>query len=239
MYPQILGVYCKKDDRSVGTGTTTTHSQNRTYWFVRRLDEDEYEVCPLNSSHVPSGSRTMLTKGELATQYIPEPQYYERHTFPALKSLQKKIELGEQFFKKGLLSQAEKEFLKATMIDEENAEANLGLGAVYVEQDEFQKTKKVLKVLLGNDMVFQEEQRRQFNVFGIGLRKKKMYSEALGYYSKALEYNGDDEHLHFNLARVLYEKGDEIACMEHLETALKLSPDFKEAQKFLEYVGKE
>lgn len=238
MYPQVLGVYRKKDDKGTAAGSTPSRTESTTHWFVRRLSNDEYEVQPLNFNHVPSGIRSSITKGQLMENYAPEPRYYETRTLPALKSLEKKIELGEQFFNKGLLSKAEKEFLKATMIDEKNSKANLGLGAVYTEQGEFHKVKKILQVLLGNDAAFQEEQRQQFNTFGIGLRKQKMYDEAIEYYSKALEYNDNDEYLHFNLARALFEKGDEIGCMEHLQSAIELDPDFSEAQKFLAYMEK-
>lgn len=236
MYPRILGIYSRNTDK--GHGEASAKRKQQTHWFVRRLSDDEFEVRPLNPNHVPSGVKILLGKGEFVTGYTPEPQYYERNTLPALKSLSKKIELGEQFFKKGLLSKAEQEFLKATMIDEENAKANLGLGSVYAEQGEFRKIKKVLARLLNNDEVFQEEQRRQFNTFGIGLRKQKMYEEAIAYYSKALEYDDKDENLYFNLARAHFDKGDEISCLQNLEAALKLRPDFEEARKFMAYAEK-
>jgi tetratricopeptide (TPR) repeat protein len=238
MYPQVLGIYRRKRGEGHQGGASGKRSESTTHWFVRRLSEEDFEVQPLNFSYVPSGIRTILSKGQLLAEYVPEPNFYESHTLPALKSLQKKIELGEQFFRKGLLSKAEKEFLKAIMIDEESPEANLGLGAVYAEQGEFQKVKKVLKVLLGSDAAFQEEQRKRFNTFGISLRKRKLYDEAAAYYGKALEFNDNDENLHFNLARALYEKGDEIGCMEQLEACLRLRSDFTEARKFLDYIGK-
>ncbi len=238
MYPQILGVYARKSSSSPDESGCRKRSSECTFWFVRRLSEDEFEVRPLNASHVPTGVKTLMTKGELAASFVPEPRYYENHTLPALKSLQKKIELGEQFFNKGLLSKAEKEFLKATMIDEDNAEANMGLGQVYAERGEFQKIKKVLKRLMNSDMAFQVEQRRQFNAFGIALRKQKLYSEAIQYYSKALEHNEKDENLHFNLARAHFESGDDMACLAQLEAALNLRPDFEVAKKFMAYVGR-
>ncbi|MBU1003806.1 MAG: tetratricopeptide repeat protein [Proteobacteria bacterium] len=238
MYPQVLGIYAKKGEKEVGSGGTTTSYTQETFWFARRLSDEDYEVRPLSSGHVPTGIKTMLSKGEFITQFTPEPRYYETRTLPVLKSLQKKIELGEQFFKKGLLSKAESEFMKATMIDEENAQANLGLGAVYAEQGEFKKVSKVIGILLNSDLAFQEEQRKQFNIFGISLRKQGMHDDAIRFYSKALEYNAGDEHLHFNLARAHYEHGDHLECLKNLETALKIKSDFVEAQQFLEFLRK-
>lgn len=239
IYPQILGVYSQKHHGEVGTGgMTITHGNTETFWFARRMSDEEYEVRPLNSNHVPAGMKTVLSKGEFITNYTPEPRYYETRTLPVLKSLAKKVELGEQFFKKGLLSKAEQEFLKATMIDEEHAEANLGLGAVYAEQGEFKKVKKVLGILLNSDLAFQEEQRQQFNTFGITMRKQGLHEDAIRFYSKALEYNATDENLHFNLARALYENGDHLECLKHLESALNINPDFSAASQFLDFLHK-
>jgi len=238
MYPQILGAYSRKQDQDVGTGTTTrAHIQN-TYWFARRLSDDDFEIQPLNANHLPSGLRTTLGKGDFIRAFHPEPAYYEARTLPALKSLHKKLELGEKFFQDGLLGQAEKEFLKAVMLDETNARANLGLGAVYTEQGQFKKVKKIVDVLLNNDDAFREDQRQQFNTFGISLRKQGLHEDAIRFYSRALEVDPHDEHLHFNLARAHFELGDELACLRHIEIALGLDPDFAEARKFLDYLGR-
>jgi len=224
--------------KDIGTGTTKRDRQQLTYWFVRRMTMDDYELQPLNANSVPSGLRTTISKGDFLKNYNPETGYYETRTLPALKSLQKKVELGEKFFQKGLLSQAEKEFLKAVMVDEENAQANLGLGAVYCEQGEFKKVKKVINILLNNDDAFREEQRQQFNTFGISLRKQGQHEDAIRFYTRALEVDPDDEHLHFNLARVHYDTGDELECLRHIETSLTLNPQFDAGLKFLEYLSK-
>lgn len=238
MYPQILGVYSKQEVKDVGSGATRRGHQEITFWFVRRVDTDEYEVQPLNSNHVPSGMRVTMSKGMFLQGYTPEPNYYETRTLPALKSLQKKIELGEKFFQQGLLSKAEKEFLKAVMVDDQNAQANLGLGAVYSEQGDFAKVRKVIGVLLNNDDAFREEQRQQFNIFGISLRKQGLHEDAIRFYSKALDVDPNDEHLHFNLARVYFDHGEELECLKHIETALKLNPQFEAGRKFLEYLSR-
>lgn len=238
MYPQVLGVYSKKDEGPVGTGSTARQHAAQTYWFATRVSDEEYEVQPLNDNNVPSGMRTKMGKGDFLAGYHPEPNYYESRTLPALKSLQKKVELGEKFFQKGLLSQAEKEFLKAVMVDEENARANLGLGAVYSEQGEFKKVKKIINILLNNDDAFREEQRQQFNTFGISLRKQGLFDDAIRFYLRALETDPTDEHLHFNLARAYFDSGDELECLKHIEASLKINPGFDAGQKFLAYLSR-
>jgi len=235
IYPQILGIYSLERKTSIGSGATADQYQQKTYWYVRRMGDDEYEVQPLNKSHVPSGMKSSLAKSEFISGYTPEPKYYEANTLPVLISLKKKIEKGEEYFDKGLLDESEREFLKALMIDELNVEANFGLGTVYCEKKEFRKLKKVMDILLNTDAAFQEEQRQRFNKLGINLRKQGLHEDAIRYYSKSLEYNDSDDHLHFNAARAYFDNGQHDKCLEHLGIALKLNPEFKEAEKFMSY----
>lgn len=234
-YPQTLGIYSRTSEKAVGSGLTCRASTHKTYWYVRRTGLETYEIQPLNSSNIPSGHRQVISKGQLMKSYEPEPGYYESKTLPILKSLQRKIDLGEKFLHQALLSQAEKEFLKATMIHEENLEANIGLGNIYIKNKEFGKVKKVLKVLLNADLTLNNQQRHQFNIFGISLRKSGQFDDAIRYYNKALKFNEDDENLHFNIARAYYERqnqGDLDACKHHLHTALSLRPNFDEGLQF-------
>ncbi|WP_028588534.1 tetratricopeptide repeat protein [Desulfocurvus vexinensis] len=238
-YPQILGVYARNTVADVGAGTTRDSYEQTTYWYVRRTGDDAFEIQPLNANHVPSGLRSVLPKGEFIAAFSPEPSYYERNTLPAIRSLQKKIAEGEEHFALGRLDEAERAFLKALMIDELNVPANLGAGAVYAEKREFQKVKKILGILLNNDETFQLEQRARFNTLGMSLRKQGMLDEALNYYRKALEFDASDENLHFNLARVYFDKGDHVATLEHLEHCLRINPGLEVAQKFQRYCRKQ
>ncbi|MDY7000974.1 MAG: tetratricopeptide repeat protein [Thermodesulfobacteriota bacterium] len=235
IYPQILGVYSLEKKTDIGSGSTADQYQQKTYWYVRRTNDDEYEVQPLNEKNVPSGIKNTLAKSEFVSGYTPEPKYYEANTLPVLNSLKKKISKGEKYFDEGLLDQSEREFLKALMIDELNVEANFGLGSVYCEKKEYQKVKKVLDILLNIDESFQEEQRLRFNKLGINLRKQGLHEDAIRYYRKSLEYNNKDDHLHFNAARAYFDNGQRDKCLEHLGIALKLNPEFKEAEKFMAY----
>ncbi len=234
-FPQILGVFSLRKEEAIGTGGTKQAHANITYWYVRILSPEDFEVQPLNQYHVPSGIKSMVKKNKFLPVYTPEPAYYRMNTVPALESLARKIKKGQEYFEKGDLDEAEQQFIKALMIDELNVEANMGLGKVYAEKKEFDKLKKVVDTLLSIDEVFVMEQRKRFNEFGISLRKNGMYDESLRYYNKALEFTTRDENLYFNLARVHYERGDQDGCIKSLKTALELNPSFVEAQKFLRH----
>lgn len=235
---KILGVYSLRKETETGIGGTTHHYSQVTYWFARRLNDDDYEVQPLNSNNIPSGIRKIISKGEFIYSYAPEPDYYEKKTLPFLESLKAKLDKGEEHLEEGNLEKAEKEFCKAVLIDAENARANIGLGSVYCLKKDHKKLKQILDRLLNIDDVFNEEQRHRFNEFGMNLRKQKYYDESILYYQKALQVNESDERLLFNIARAHYEMGDIESCVKRLSEALRLDPHFKEARAFLAHCGK-
>lgn len=235
MYPSILGVYSLSKADEIGTGATAAKHEQLTYWYARQLAQDLVEVQPLNAYHVPSGIRKNVSTVDFLRAYTPEPRYYQVNTAPALKSLAAKINQGEKLFSMGQLDDAEKAFIKALMIDETNIPANYGLGEVYTEQNDYAKLRSVLGVLMGIDEAFTMPYRQKLNSFGISLRKKGYLDESLVFFSRALEVQQDDEHLHFNLARVHFEKGDISKCLGSLEQAVALNGEFVEARKFIAY----
>jgi len=72
----------------------------------------------------------------------------------------------------------------------------------------------------------------------VTLRKDGHLDESIGFFSKALELEKNDENLYFNMARVYFDKGDLEECTRVLQQALNLNPQFKEAGQFVRYVGK-
>lgn len=231
----ILGIYSKKKQLASGFGATRHSAEQKTYWFVRRMDDDNYEIQPLNQNHVPSGVTSTISKGTFMKEYVPEVDYYERQTLPALQTLRRKLDRGEELFQMDQLDAAESEFAKALSIDEDNPQANLRQGDIACRKKDFKKLKQALQRIMGIDKIFVEAERHRFNEFGMNLRKEGFFSEAVAYYSKALQVSSQDEHLYFNIARVFHQMGNQSACLQHLEDALRINPAFEQAQRFLGY----
>ncbi len=234
--PRILGIYSLCRSTQVGVGSTAREYGQKTYWFARRLDDEAYEVQPLNMNHIPSGIKKILSKREFMADYAPEPGYYEKKALPLVQSLKRKLAMGEECLREGSLDEAEKIFCKAILLDEYNCEANVGLGEVYCRKRDHKRLGEALSRILNLDEVFREEQRHIFNRFGIDLRKAKYLAEAIRYYLRAIEFNPHDENLHFNIARAYFDVGDLEPCVEHLQTARRINPDFTEAGEFLRYL---
>lgn len=233
---RILGIYSLIKSSEVGVGGTAKGYEQKTYWFVRRMPDDMYELQPINANHLPSGVRRLLAKREFMAGFAPEPGYYEKKTLPYVQSLKKKLACGEEALCEGNLDEAEKNFCKALLLDEGNAAATMGLGEVYSRKQDHKRLGEVLRRILNMDEVYREEQRHAFNRFGITLRKEKFFSEALRYYRRAIEFSPLDENLHFNAARAYFEGGELTQCIEHLQQALALQPGFTEAAEFLRYI---
>lgn len=79
---------------------------------------------------------------------------------------------------------------------------------------------------------------RYYNSIGMALRKMGKFDVAEKYFAKAVKVAGQDPHLFFNLGRVYvdWEKWDK--CAKSALMALKLDPDFKEAEKMLAFAKK-
>lgn len=235
--PGIKGVFSTQEIRKVGTGTTTRKTVQKTFWFVEQRGE-EIECQPLNPNYVPSGPKRKISMDELIAKFSPEPEFYQMSVFPKMKELQKSLNNADSHREKGETFAAEYEYSRALKVDEENVRANFGIGLTYMERGELEKAENIFERLVKLESAFEAEHKHLFNEFGINLRKNKMLAQAVEYYKRALELSQNDENLHTNLARALFETKDIDGCLEHLLTALQLSPQHAVSLKFLEWLDK-
>lgn len=77
-----------------------------------------------------------------------------------------------------------------------------------------------------------------YNLIGIALRRLKEFKTAETYYLRASAYLRNDPNLYFNIGRLYLDWEKWPKAAKAAEVALKLEPDFIEAQKLLNYVNK-
>jgi tetratricopeptide (TPR) repeat protein len=234
-----MGVYSHSTKYEYKVGERGSRYRHGTFWFVRKRNEDMFEVRPLNANHLPSGFSKLISSEDFLKFYTPELSYYQENMLPCLETLQKKVRLGRRYFNMGQMDRAEMEFCEAVLLQDDSVDGNMGLSEVYAEQEEFSKLRIVLDKLLNIDEVFREEQRHRFNEFGINLRKKELYDDAIRFYVKALEVNECDENLHFNIARAYHSKKKFDECRKHLKRAQEINPDMPEAKSFMKVIDTE
>jgi tetratricopeptide (TPR) repeat protein len=232
-HDRIKGVFSTQEIRKVGTGTTQRKTVYKGFYFVEQDDNGNIECQPLNSNYVPSGQKRKITLEEIVEKFAPEPEFYLNSVYPKMQELQRTIDNADAHRAKGETFAAEYEYGTALKVDEENVRANFGIGLTYLQRGENNKADDIFERLVKLDAAFEPQHKNMFNDFGINLRKAKMYQQAVMYYNRALEMTKDDENLHINIARALFETKDIEGCVTHLLEALKLVPKQEQATKFL------
>ncbi|MBI4806474.1 MAG: tetratricopeptide repeat protein [Desulfovibrio sp.] len=237
-FPALLGVYSLRKLSEIGSGSTLVDHKNVTYWYVRQLSDTRLEVQPLTDQGVPSGILKSVDVKDFIKSYTPEPLYYTDHRVPLVAGLARKILDGDDTVSLGSLDVKEFSALKALLVDQVDFPAHSDPGYDLAHKRVMASIKKILGLLMCRCEMSRDEHRNRFNSFGVSLRKDGHLDESIGFFSKALELEKNDENIYFNMARVYFDKGDLESCTRVLEQALILNPDFKEAGQFVRYVGK-
>lgn len=77
-----------------------------------------------------------------------------------------------------------------------------------------------------------------YNLIGMALRRLKQFKTAESYYLRASTHLRNDPNLYFNIGRLYLDWEKWSKAAKAAEVALKLNPDFIEAQKLLKYVNR-
>ncbi len=229
----IEGVFSSQDVRRVGTGTTTRKTIQKAYWYAIEQAEGDIELQPLNVNYVPSGPKKRISKDEFLEKFAPEPEFYVSNVFPKIKEINKTIARADRHRANKEYYSAEMEYGNALKIDEDNIQANFGLGITYLERGENNKAEDILTRLVKLEGAFEAEHKHLFNDFGINLRKNGMYDQSIAYYTRALELTTHDENLYYNVARAFLEKKDPASALDYLLKGLDLNPTQDTLLKFL------
>jgi len=220
----IRCVFSSADEMRVGTGTTTRKHLSRIYWYVEQLSEERFSLRRINSHHVPTGEERVIPLHELVEGYIPEVEFFEGNTVPAMQLLQEYLDQGSEQREQGKLYSAQDSFSRALDMDEGNVRALFNLGLIALTLHDRDKACDIMRQLLKIKSTFSGRDQHLFNEFGIALRKAGLYDEAADYYARGLEFVENDENLFYNLARVNYERGRWAECVEALCRSHALNP---------------
>ena len=217
----------------VGTGTTAKKQETRLLWLVEHRDVDSFAVRKLNTQFVPVGETSVVDKETLLAEYSPEVDIYNSRIKPAIAALEHTLDQADEHRENHEPLSAEMEYSRALDVDVRNVRATFGLGLVYLGRGDRDKSRLIFNELVTMEAAFENTHKHLFNEFGINLRKSALYDEAVLYYSRALEINGDlygeDENLCYNLARAYYEKGEWKPCIEFAARALAVNADHEPA----------
>lgn len=218
----------------MGAGVNRRTRKSRNFWFVEQVDRGVFERRMLNDRHVPAGDAGTLDLQDLVDGYRPELAYYEELVLPAMIELEKTLDRGDEHRGRGRLERARAEYEQARAIEENNVKALFGLGLIFLERGETDRARELLAELVKIKAAFAGKNQHLFNEFGIALRKNRMFSEAVDYFRRGLDFVKDDEHLYYNLARAHYENGEWEASLDNLVQSHRLNPQLEVVRDLFE-----
>ncbi len=233
---RMRGVFSTESTHYLGFGGSKRKVTQQVFVYAEEMDDGSIAIQRLNRSFMPAGPKKTLTREDLLENYMPEPAMYMQKVVPIMRRVEETVERGDRHRAKQEYFSAEFEYKNALRVDEEHIRATFGLGLTYMERNEQQSAEVVFRKLVGMDAAFELEHKHLFNDFGIKMRKLGMYAQAMKYYARAYHLCKDDEHLIYNMARTMYEKGRTKTARRFLEKALGINPGFEECRQFLEFL---
>jgi tetratricopeptide (TPR) repeat protein len=226
---RISGIFSLKTTLKVGFGVTKNTALSETYWFVKEIDDNKFEVQSLDMDFKRQGKAVVITRAKLFEDYHLEPDL-------SYRLLSQPLLVGDHYRSTAKYANAEQEYQKIKRIDEDNIRANFGLGLVYLAMDKTEKATYIFDRLVRLEEAFEPRHKHLFNEFGINLRKKALFDEALKYYFRARELSSEDDHLLLNIARVYFEQNRLPEAEAMAKEALAINPDLIEAKRLLERI---
>jgi tetratricopeptide (TPR) repeat protein len=203
----------------------------KRYWFAKEVGDGMLSVQLLDEHYLPTPKQHVVKKDAFLEGSTLEPDL-------GYRLLTQRVLKGDYYRQQGLNVEAKIEYQQVLRIDEENIRGNFGMGIAYLALNQLEKGRYAFEKLVKLDESFLPEHKHLFNDFGIALRKKGLFEEAIAFYNRAKTLCPDDENLLLNIARAWYEKGDAEKAYEGLKGCLEIEPGFKEALAFLAYLRK-
>jgi tetratricopeptide (TPR) repeat protein len=229
-------VFSSESVTRIGTGVTARKQSTKSFWYVEQKDSDRFDISRISPEFMPLAREKILTREELLAEYTPEVELYHQKVEPAIRAVQKIVARADRHRGRGESFSAEMEYHNALKLDSENVRATFGLGLIYLERDEQNKSESVFRTLLRMEAAFEEEHKHLFNEFGISLRKNGLFNEAVEYYRRAKTICPTDEHLEFNLARAYYELDEYAGCLHALVDCLLIDARMAEAESMARHL---
>ncbi len=139
------------------------------------------------------------------------------------------LSFGSIYFQRGFLEQAQASFLLALHDDPASAEANYGLGSVYLKQDKVEQAREHFQKAVESKASYPDTLANAWNNLGLISARQSNTEVAIGYFQKSLEISPEYAIALLNLGNAYRTIHRWDKAEEALARAVSLRPDDPES----------
>lgn len=253
---KFIGVYASSKLPSSGKEQHSLSQKKKQYWFAWEDGWGRYCVQLLDPAFQPVEAARTITAEEFQQKFEHQPrilvtpvtqlevapsQKDGRGTIPQYDMEEKVTNMTSHLeLDTGTINHQDDPVImaKAAKVDQE-LRSEFAVALAKWRHGDRKSSLQVFEKMCTREDGIVPAHKHMFTDFAIDLRKSKLPDLALRHYQKAAELAPDDSYVHFNLARIYYEMKKIDKAEEQLQTALKLTPDFEFAQRFLNFLQEE
>ena len=229
--PKFIGVYSVAAAQAAG--------QRKTLYFVWEAETGSFVVQRLNNAFQPVADPERMTADIFSQRFTAEPAILAM----PVRSLDMSKVVGrfvpppqaEQGGVFGEVSSAEQQ-RRARLVETGMRETFRKAVARLKRPKERQTAFTALEQLASVREGIQPQHKHMFRDFGARLRQLSYPSAALAFSRRVLDLAPDDDHAHFNMARILHAMGEDEAAIKHLQRAMLLDGSEPVYGRMLRYI---
>ncbi len=205
--------------------------------YLLKINKEFVQQYPIPIEYTPGDEKKLWDLIKEAIKELQSSTVEEAKKQMALleELKQQELEKGRKYLKHKEYNQADKVFKKLIKTFKEDTDLKLSISDIYLEEGMVDDALGYLRNAYKDD----PEAIHVLNKMGITLRKAGKFDLAIKVFKEAISRTPDDEYLLFNLGRVYIDSKKWEDVLNVADNALKLNPDFKEAEKMLKYAERQ
>lgn len=232
--PKFIGVYSVAAAQSSG--------QRKTLYFVWEAETGSFVVQRLNNAFQPVAEPERMTADVFSQRFTAEPAILAM----PVRSLDMSKVVGR--FVPPPQTEAEDVFGQASAAEQQRRARLVETGMRETFRKALARLKRprdrqtaftALEQLASVQEGIQPVHKHMFRDFGAKLRQLSYPSAALAFSRRVLDLAPDDDHAHFNMARVLHALGEDEAAIKHLQRAMLLDASEPVYARMLQHIRNE
>lgn len=233
--PKYIGVYSDNTSGRNKGGAITV----RQFYFVWLFEDGNYAVQKLDKSLVPRGPVKLVSPQALKAGFHAENSILAAPmSTPDFRQIIQPREERAAELNDETLRELEKARKAKQVENDLRNNFNKALRALNRPRDRKGALAAIEQLAAVKDGIVPAH-KHMFRDFGVSLRKKSLPEQALMCARRAVELAPEDDHAHFNMARILSILGLYGEARAHLRKAMAIDSSEKVYKKLDDYIQKE